>query len=189
MFFFSEYSAHSAGRPENPTTPIPLWLSHSKLPFLLSCQTSSCSWCVNTSAGRNIYIFWAMKEMTLLDRHFFRPNVKKQYIVAYRPVAKRWLCKLRPLLGNVRNIFARNNRTGLCNQFLSNGSVNTRLQQWGYCWKRCFLFGPFKVCRIWESKIWSRVPRDSDPRMTALARASSSCKRQTRPLIRESTPQ
>jgi hypothetical protein len=35
--------------------------------------------------------------------------------------------------------------------------------------------------RIWESKIRSRVPRDSDPRMTALARASSSCKR--RPVL------
>jgi hypothetical protein len=30
--------------------------------------------------------------------------------VAYRPVAKRWLCKQRPLLGNARNIHARNNR-------------------------------------------------------------------------------
>jgi hypothetical protein len=41
--------------------------------------------------------------------------------------------------------------------------------------------------RIWDSKIWSRVPGDSDPRMTALARTSSNCKRQTRPLAREST--
>jgi hypothetical protein len=31
--------------------------------------------------------------------------------------------------------------------------------------------------RIWDSKIWSRVPRDSDPKMTALARARSNCKR------------
>jgi hypothetical protein len=29
---------------------------------------------------------------------------------------------------------------------------------------------------------------DSDPKMTALARASSNCKRQTRPLIREGAP-
>jgi hypothetical protein len=42
--------------------------------------------------------------------------------------------------------------------------------------------------QIWESKIWSRVQRGSDQRMTALARASSNCKRQTRPLIRESAP-
>jgi hypothetical protein len=42
--------------------------------------------------------------------------------------------------------------------------------------------------RIWDSKIWSRVPRDSDPRMTALARVSSKCKRQTRPLVRERAP-
>jgi hypothetical protein len=34
--------------------------------------------------------------------------------------------------------------------------------------------------RMWESKIWSRVPWDSDPRMTALAGASSNYKRQTR---------
>jgi hypothetical protein len=29
---------------------------------------------------------------------------------------------------------------------------------------------------------------DSDPRMTALARVRSNCKRQTRPLVRESAP-
>jgi hypothetical protein len=40
--------------------------------------------------------------------------------------------------------------------------------------------------RIWDNKIWSQVPRDSDPRMAALARVSSNFKRQTRHLIRES---
>jgi hypothetical protein len=30
--------------------------------------------------------------------------------------------------------------------------------------------------RISDSKIWSGVPRDSDPRMNALARTSSNCK-------------
>jgi hypothetical protein len=39
--------------------------------------------------------------------------------------------------------------------------------------------------RIWDSKIWSCVPRDSDLRMSALARTSSNCKRQTHPLMRE----
>jgi hypothetical protein len=43
--------------------------------------------------------------------------------------------------------------------------------------------------QIWDSKIWSRVPRDSDPRKTTLARAISVYKRQTRPLIREGVPQ
>jgi hypothetical protein len=43
--------------------------------------------------------------------------------------------------------------------------------------------------QIWDSKIWSRVPRDSDPRKSALARASSTYKRQTRPLVREGAPQ
>jgi hypothetical protein len=43
--------------------------------------------------------------------------------------------------------------------------------------------------QIWDSKIWSQVPRDSYPRKTALARASSTYKRQTRPLVREGAPQ
>jgi hypothetical protein len=38
--------------------------------------------------------------------------------------------------------------------------------------------------QIWDSKIWSRVPRDSDPRKTALARASSIYKKQTCLLVR-----
>jgi hypothetical protein len=38
---------------------------------------------------------------------------------------------------------------------------------------------------IWDSKIWSRVPRDSDPRMNALASASSNRKWQTHPLVTE----
>jgi hypothetical protein len=43
--------------------------------------------------------------------------------------------------------------------------------------------------QIWESKIWSRVPRDSEPRKTALARASSMYIWQTRSLVREETSQ
>jgi hypothetical protein len=43
--------------------------------------------------------------------------------------------------------------------------------------------------QIWDSKIWSWVPRYSDPRKTTLARASSIYKRQTRPLVREGFPQ
>jgi hypothetical protein len=43
--------------------------------------------------------------------------------------------------------------------------------------------------QIWDSKIRSRVPRDSNPRKTALARASSLYKRQIRPLVREGAPQ
>jgi hypothetical protein len=41
---------------------------------------------------------------------------------------------------------------------------------------------------IWDSKIWSRVPHDSDPKMAVLAKASSNCKQQTHPLVRESAP-
>jgi hypothetical protein len=43
--------------------------------------------------------------------------------------------------------------------------------------------------QIWDSKIWLRVPRDSNPRKTELARASSIYKRQTRHLVKEGTPQ
>jgi hypothetical protein len=68
------------------------------------------------------------------------------------------------------------------------------MQQWGNCWKRCFLCGPCRgsVTRTschGDSKIWSRVPRDFDPRKTALARASSIYKLQTRFLVREGAPQ
>jgi hypothetical protein len=43
------------------------------------------------------------------------------HVVAYRPVANQWRCKQWPLLGNAH----RNRTTGLCNSFLSNGSINT----------------------------------------------------------------
>jgi hypothetical protein len=42
--------------------------------------------------------------------------------------------------------------------------------------------------RIWDSKIWPRVLRDSDPKITALARASCNCEQQIRPLVREGAP-
>jgi hypothetical protein len=48
------------------------------------------------------------------------------HIATHRPVAKQWLRKQRPFLGNGRNIHVRNNRTRLCNPFLSNGFVNTQ---------------------------------------------------------------
>jgi hypothetical protein len=41
---------------------------------------------------------------------------------------------------------------------------------------------------IWGSKIWSWVPRDSDSRITALARTCSNCKRQICPVVREDAP-
>jgi hypothetical protein len=66
----------------------------------------------------------------------------------------------------------------------------------GYNWPTLFLGdintgtwpSRLRESQIWDSKIGSRVPRDSDPRMTALARISSNCKRQTRSLVRESAP-
>jgi hypothetical protein len=38
-----------------------------------------------------------------------------------------------------------------------------------------------------DSKIWSRVPWDLDPRKTALAKPRSNCKLLTQPLVREGT--
>jgi hypothetical protein len=52
-------------------------------------------------------------------------SLERKYIAAYISVAKQCLCEQRPLLGNTRNIHARNNRTiELCNPVLSNGLVN-----------------------------------------------------------------
>jgi hypothetical protein len=67
---------------------------------------------------------------------------------------------------------------------------------WGYNWATLFLGDintgtwPSRLAesRIWASKICSWLPRDWDPRMTALARASRNCKWQTRPLVREGAP-
>jgi hypothetical protein len=42
--------------------------------------------------------------------------------------------------------------------------------------------------RIWDSKIYSRVPGESEPKRTALARTRRNCKRRTGPLVRESAP-
>jgi hypothetical protein len=43
--------------------------------------------------------------------------------------------------------------------------------------------------QIWQSKIWSWVPRDLYPRKTTLARVSSIYKRQKRPLWWEGAPE
>jgi hypothetical protein len=40
-----------------------------------------------------------------------------------------------------------------------------------------------KKSGIWDSNIWSRVARGSDPKMTALARSSGNCKRKPRPRL------
>jgi hypothetical protein len=65
----------------------------------------------------------------------------------------------------------------------------------GYNWVTLFLgkinagtwLSTLKVSQIWGSEIWSWVPWDLDPRKTVLARISSNCKVQTRPLVREGT--
>jgi hypothetical protein len=46
-------------------------------------------------------------------------------------------------------------------------------------------FSTLAESRIWDSKMWSWISWDSVLRMTALARASNHCKRQTHPLVTE----
>jgi hypothetical protein len=41
---------------------------------------------------------------------------------------------------------------------------------------------------MWDRQIWSWVPQDSDPRITALATTSNNYKRQAHPLLREGAP-
>jgi hypothetical protein len=83
---------------------------------------------------RRVLLISIERESLIILRHvnvclhtplqFILPSL--QNIVAYGPIAKKWLGKQRPLLGNIRNIHASNNRkTGSCNPFLSKGSVNT----------------------------------------------------------------
>jgi hypothetical protein len=101
-----------------------------------------------------------------------------------------------PLLGNVRN-----NRTGVA------GGVFYVVRIYPLLGNGCVFCSVVRQCgggaeyphrdpasrrrrrkgksQIWDSKIWSWVSRDSDPRMTELSRASSIYKRQTRPLVRE----
>jgi hypothetical protein len=46
----------------------------------------------------------------------------------------------------------------------------------------------FGESRIWDSKIWPWIPRDSDLRTTALARARSNYKWETHPLVKVGAP-
>jgi hypothetical protein len=75
------------------------------------------------------------------------------HTVAYRPIAKWWLCNQWLLLGNGHNQHTTIEQCSLLSApfwFLGNGSVNTfpwqriLTQQYSYCWKRCFLLGPCK---------------------------------------------
>jgi hypothetical protein len=65
-------------------------------------------------------------------------------IPAYRPVAKRWICKQQPLLGNARYIHVRNSRTTVM-QPVSRQRIGKHTSKRIDCWKPCFLFGLCKV--------------------------------------------
>jgi hypothetical protein len=79
-------------------------------------------------------------------------NAASLSIVAYKPVAKQWLCKQQPLQRNDRNIETSDNRRMVFSMssaplpLLSNGAVNTPLQQ-----ERGFVFC---VVRAEELSCW-----------------------------------
>jgi hypothetical protein len=93
----------------------------------------------------------------------------------------------------------RDNIGKLCFCALSVPRGYEKIQEWELTspvWRRSRIPPPRVIggdekgsLRCEDSKIWSQVPRDSDPRKTAPARASSIYKRQTRPLAREDAPQ
>jgi hypothetical protein len=66
-------------------------------------------------------------------------TLDSNHTMAYRPVAKQWICKQLPLLGNTRNLHARNNRRTVFSKWhalrplLWNGAVNTPLQHQRDC--------------------------------------------------------
>jgi hypothetical protein len=76
---------------------------------------------------QNVYFCISLPNMFVSSR--------PPWTVAYRPAAKQWLGKQRPLLGNARNIQARDNRRTVFSMWsaplplLCNSAVNTHLQQ------------------------------------------------------------
>jgi hypothetical protein len=98
--------------------------------------------------------------------------------VTYIPVAKRWLCKQRLLLGNARNIHARNNRrtvfsvaraaavgTQRCGKHNSNESKGNNRRAVFYMWSvfRCYKQGTKSVefCTTGcEERTWAREAED-----------------------------
>jgi hypothetical protein len=63
---------------------------------------------------------------------------------------------------------------------------------WGWNWPTVHSWGINRgtcLSRFWGSKIWSSVPWGYGPRITALVRVNSNCKRQIYPLVREGAAQ
>jgi hypothetical protein len=90
------------------------------------------------------------------------------HIVACRPVAKQWLRKQRPLLGNARN----NRTTGLCNPFLSISSVNTPTTM-GILLETVFSVGSVQSCEeefSWDSAVELRSSKSAVIRELGSAR-------------------
>jgi hypothetical protein len=98
---------------------------------MLSCQCSFPAQARMCACFKHTFLIKAVFRTSLTLRWGITENTDN---VAYRLVAKQWLYKQRPLLGNTRNIHARNNRTVFTiwsapRPLLWNSAVNTSLQQ------------------------------------------------------------
>jgi hypothetical protein len=108
----------------------------------------------------------------------FSNKIKELCMVASRPVARRELCKQRPLLGNTRNNRRAVVSVGPCPGVESgaSGSPASRRRRRKGNPVPGVINGP--SWGTWSSRFgefWNLLP-DSGPRMTALVRASSNCK-------------
>jgi hypothetical protein len=114
----------------------------------------------------------------------------------YGPVARRQLCE--------RLDGATGSASDLTYPHSSRCCATLDKHAWQYlcCWAAlCCLWSPLlgnRLFSVWSVRklhnesfrqCWARVVGGSDPRKTVLARASSTYKRQTRPLVREGAPQ
>jgi hypothetical protein len=123
----------------------------------------------------NNYVSMSKENPVHLILKFIIVIIRQTYnIVIRRPVAGQRLGKPH----SRDNEYSGNNRiTSVAMQRAVNTTIEEEVFSMWFAYLHC-----------WDSEIWSRVPRDSDPRMTALARANSNCKRQTCPLVRENVP-
>jgi hypothetical protein len=85
------------------------WAIHEMLRLIRNIPLLEFESCINIKNGNKIDGDCSLNEgITIcLSVHCI---MKRFRIVSYRPVAKRWFCKQRPLLGNDHNMHERNNR-------------------------------------------------------------------------------
>jgi hypothetical protein len=106
-----------------------------------------------------------------------------------RDLCRGYICRIKTELREVSSVEVGSNTSTITLRVVGGDEKGT--QCLGYNWDTLFLgdinigTGHSRLLEswMWESKMWSWDPRDSDLRMSALARASSNCKWQTHSLI------